>query len=111
MTTAERAGRSSYTAQCLARLPHQGPDLRSVNMPYGTFHRREDHKICGSSKNHGSVHQPKDEAGVTWQKNGVSCLPKYLQKDQEVKIRYAVEKMNTAFETKKKKNQCFPTKK
>ena len=111
MNTAERARGSTYNSAVPSRPPHQWPNLRGVNMPYGTFHRREDNQICGSKKNHASVHQPKDEAGVTWQKNGTSCLPKYLQKDQDVKIRRTVDKMNADFETKKKKYQCFPTKK
>ena len=77
-------------------------------MPYGTCHRREDHKICGSEKNHGNTWQPKDEAGVFWQKNFRTCLPMYTDKDRQQKIKYVAEKMNSDFEKKKKAGQCYP---
>ena len=81
-----------------------------INMPFGTYHRREDNQLCGSEKNHAKTHQPENEAGVTWQKNGTTCLPKYLQKDQDIKIKRTVEKMNNDFNSKKKKYNCFPKK-
>ena len=87
------------------------PGFCGNTMPFGVYHRREDNQICGSERNHAKTHQPRDEAGVTWQKSGSSCLPKYLQKDQDVKIRRTVDKMNADFEAKKKQYQCFPTKK
>ena len=84
---------------------------QSINMPYtnGTYHRRADNQICGSEKNHSKTHTPADEAGVVWQKTGTSCMPKYLKKDQDIKIRRTVEKMNDDY-NKKKKFSCFPKK-
>ena len=79
-------------------------------MPFGTYHRRVDHQLCGSEKNHAKTHEPADEAGVTWQKTGNTCMPKYLQKDQDIKIKRTVEKMNDDFNNKKKKYNCFPKK-
>ena len=80
-------------------------------MPYGTFHRREDHAICGSEKNHSGTHKPKDTAGETFQKTGATCMPRYLEKDRDIKIKRTVDKMSDDFVNKKKSYQCFPTKK
>ena len=77
-------------------------------MPFGTYHGREHHAMCGSESNHHKTHQPKDEAGVTWQKNFRTCLPMYKDKDREQKIKYVAEKMNTDFQKKKKAGQCYP---
>ena len=122
----ERAGGSTYTRSMgPASLLTLGQSSRgsttprnlacrqafSSNMPYGPYHRRQDNQICGSETNHSSTHQPKDEAGVCWQKNSNTCLPKYLDRDREVKIKYVADKMNSDFEKKKKAGQCFPTRK
>ena len=80
-------------------------------MPFGTYHRREDNQICGSETNHNKTHEPKDEAGVCWQKNFNTCLPMYREKDRDAKIQRVADKMNDDFEKKKKAYQCFPTKK
>ena len=81
-------------------------------MPYGTYHRREDTTgICGSEKNHSSCHRPEDTAGESFQKNGRTCLPVYLDKDRKVKIQQTADKMNQDFLDRKKSYQCFPTKK
>ena len=80
-------------------------------MPFGTYHGREHNQICGSESNHSSTHQPKDEAGVVWQKNFNTCLPMYTDKDREQKIKYVAEKLNNDFEKRKKPGQCFPTRK
>ena len=103
---------SSYNKRAVAsRGPHLWVAFSGIKMPYGTYHRRQDNEICGSEKNHSSTHQPKDEAGVCFQKNGASCLPKYLDKDRDIKIQRTVDKMNDDFTNKKKAYQCFPTKK
>ena len=75
------------------------------------YHRRQDHQYCGSSPNHGSTHQPKDEAGVLWKKEGKECLPRYQDKDREQKFRYVAEKLNSDFEKRKKQGQCYPKRK
>ena len=75
------------------------------------YHRRQDSAICGSERNHGKQHKPYDTAGETFQKTGSECLPKYLEKDRDVKIRRTLDKLNDDFQTKKKAYQCFPTKK
>ena len=79
------------------------------NMPFGTYHNREDNAICGSESNHHKTHQPKDEAGVVWQKNYNTCLPMYKDKDREQKFKHVAEKMNSDFQLKKKAGQCFPS--
>ena len=102
LLTLGQSSRGSTTPRNLAcRSPHS-------NMPYGTCHRRQDNQICGSETNHRNTHQPKDEAGVFWQKNFNTCLPMYTDKDREVKIKYVAEKMNSDFEKKKKAGQCYP---
>ena len=77
-------------------------------MPFGTYHNRENHGMCGSEINHYRTHKPKDEAGVVWQKNFNTCLPMYKDKDREQKIKYVAEKMNTTFQKQKKAGQCYP---
>ena len=89
-----------------SRKPHQA---FSSNMPFGTYHNREDNAICGSESNHHKTHQPKDEAGVVWQKNFNTCLPMYKDKDREQKFKHVAEKMNSDFQLKKKAGQCFPS--
>ena len=95
-------------------INNKEPDLWiafSRKMPFGTYHRREDNQICGSETNHNKTHEPKDEAGVCWQKNFNTCLPMYREKDRDAKIQRVADKMNDDFEKKKKAYQCFPTKK
>ena len=83
----------------------------SNNMSNGGYHRRQDSQYCGSESNHSSTHQPKDKAGVLWQKTSKTCLPRYQERDREMKIKYVAEKMNNDFEKKRKTGQCFPTRK
>ena len=80
-------------------------------MPFGTYHGRQHNSVCGSEHNHHKTHQPKDEAGVIWQKNFNSCMPMYTDKDREQKIKYVAEKLNNDFEKKKSAGQCYPKRK
>ena len=75
------------------------------------YHRRQDNAICGSETNHGKTHCPEDTAGQSWQKQGATCLPKYLDKDRDIKIRRTADKMNDDFNNSRKSCQCLPTKK
>ena len=77
-------------------------------MPFGDYHNREHHKMCGSEINHYRTHKPKDEAGVVWQKNFNTCMPMYKDKDREQKIKYVAEEMNRTFQKQKKAGQCYP---
>ena len=102
---------------------HSGPAARTSNTSYqpslpgsitntmSGYHRREDHQYCGSSPNHNSTHQPQDEAGVLWKKEGKTCLPHYQDKDQQQKFRYVAEKLNSDFQNRKKQGQCYPKRK
>ena len=102
---------------------HSGPAARTFNTTcqpsllgpitntMSGYHRRQDHQYCGSSPNHSSTHQPQDEAGVLWKKEGKTCLPHYQAKDQQQKIRYVAEKLNSDFQDRKKQGQCYPKRK
>ena len=74
-------------------------------------HRREDNKICGSEKNHHKTWEPKDTAGSTWQKEGKTCMPSYLNKDRDYKIKRTMDDIDKTFRDQKKMWQCFPKKK
>ena len=107
-----------------SKPPHSGQAFRELNntkkpclqIPFSNtmsnaYHRRQDNQICGSESNHYKTHQPKDEAGVIWQKTSKECLPRYLDKDREQKIKYVADKLNNDFEKRRKTGQCFPTRK
>ena len=107
-----------------SKPPHSGQAFRELNntkkpclqIPFSNsmsnaYHRRQDNQICGSESNHYKTHQPKDEAGVIWQKTSKECLPRYLDKDRKQKIKYVADKLNNDFEKRRKTGQCFPTRK
>ena len=75
------------------------------------YHRRKDNQICGSETNHNKTHRPYDTAGEQFQKRGQTCLPRYLEKDRDVKIKRTMDEMNKTFLDQKKMWQCFPKKK
>ena len=75
------------------------------------YHRRQDNQICGSESNHHKTHRPQDTSGSTWQKQGQTCLPHYLDKDRDYKIKRTMDDIDKTFRDQKKMWQCFPKKK
>ena len=106
----KRARVSSFNMpDCEQGKPHFQDKLRKI-MSAQPYHRKEDHFICGSEKNHRNTHTPYDTAGQMWRKDGASCLPVYLEKDQDVKIRRTADKMSADYK-ERSSCKCFPAKK